>query len=238
MLNARILRPCGVEFQRRKRGFLPAFLQGHLNYSHVHSCYNSYFRFPEPPNDPYRWKRAQEQAASGEQVQFYVSFVVGIAAMNCITPCQVLLKKLVDVFPFYLNFLDGDVLFRRLHALADVFVDDNRDLSVLTGQASTSLPRDLRADASFSRRLQLSRCGEEEGVRLRLQRRHRAARPVQLPQEEASRDRHVRLHGLQERRQRVLRRTPHGRGECRSSTPSPRTPPPPPLPLPLPPRPS
>jgi hypothetical protein len=46
---------------------------------------------------------------------------------------QVLLKKLLDVFPFYLNFLDGDVLFRRLHAVADVFVDDNRDLSVLTG---------------------------------------------------------------------------------------------------------
>ena len=57
-------------------------------------------------------------------------------------PHQVLLKKLLDVFPFYLNFLDGDVLFRRLHALADVFVDDNRDLSVLTGQTSTSLPRD------------------------------------------------------------------------------------------------
>eukprot|EP01035_Chromulina_nebulosa_P001767 gene1767-2382_t len=78
----------------------------------------SYFRFPEPPNDPNRWKRAQEQAASGEQV---------------------LLKKLLDVFPFYLNFLDGDVLFRRLHALADVFVDDNRDLSVLTGSSSRAV---------------------------------------------------------------------------------------------------
>ena len=44
-----------------------------------------------------------------------------------------LLRKVLEVFPFYLNFLDGDILFRNLHSAVDVFVDENNDLSVLTG---------------------------------------------------------------------------------------------------------
>jgi hypothetical protein len=46
----------------------------------------------------------------------------------------VLLRKVLEVFPFYLNFLDGDILFRNLHSAVDVFVDENNDLSVLTGK--------------------------------------------------------------------------------------------------------
>ena len=45
-----------------------------------------------------------------------------------------LLRKVLEVFPFYLNFLDGDILFRNLHSAVDVFVDENNDLSVLTGK--------------------------------------------------------------------------------------------------------
>jgi hypothetical protein len=61
-----------------------------------------------------RWKIAQGQAATGEQV---------------------LLKKILESFPFFMDFLDGDIQFRLLHNLADVFVDGfgKNDLSPLVG---------------------------------------------------------------------------------------------------------
>lgn len=74
----------------------------------------SHFRFPDPPTDLNRWKIAQGQAATGEQV---------------------LLKKILESFPFFMDFLDGDIQFRLLHNLADVFVDGfgKNDLSPLVG---------------------------------------------------------------------------------------------------------
>ena len=62
--------------------------------------------------DPRRWRRAQALAARGDQV---------------------LLGKIVGVFPHPHDFLDGDVYFRKLHALADVFFDEEGSgLLVLT----------------------------------------------------------------------------------------------------------
>ena len=46
----------------------------------------SLFRYPAPPVDTYRWRIAQIQASRGEQV---------------------LLKKIIKHFPFYLDFIDG-----------------------------------------------------------------------------------------------------------------------------------
>lgn len=85
----------------------------------------SYYRF-DPPTDPYRWRMAQIQASKGEQV---------------------LLKRLVQTFPGHSDFLDGDITFRKLHSVFDVFVDESRDLSPLvppvTSYTSVSPPRKL-----------------------------------------------------------------------------------------------
>lgn len=75
----------------------------------------SLFRFPTGPTDPKRWARAQAQAASGEQV---------------------LLKRIIKHFPTHLDFLDGDVLFRRNHQLADVFLDKSHDFRAIVPDAS------------------------------------------------------------------------------------------------------
>lgn len=69
----------------------------------------SYYRF-DPPTDPHKWRIAQIQASKGEQV---------------------LLKRLVKTFPGHSDFLDGDITFRKLHSVFDVFVDESRDLSPL-----------------------------------------------------------------------------------------------------------
>jgi hypothetical protein len=69
----------------------------------------SYFRF-DPPTDAHKWRIAQAQAASGEQV---------------------LLKRVVAQFPGHNDFLDGDITFRKLHSIFDFFVDESRDLSPL-----------------------------------------------------------------------------------------------------------
>ncbi len=69
----------------------------------------SYFKF-DPPTDPARWRLAQIQASTGEQV---------------------LLKHTIRTFPNYLDFLDGDILFRQYHQPIDIFVDKKRDLSPL-----------------------------------------------------------------------------------------------------------
>lgn len=69
----------------------------------------SYYRF-DPPTDPMRWRKAQIQASTGEQV---------------------LLKRVVRQFPGHSDFLDGDITFRKLHSIFDFFVDERRDLSPL-----------------------------------------------------------------------------------------------------------
>lgn len=70
----------------------------------------SYFRF-DPPTDPKRWRMAQIQAARGDHV---------------------LLEEVMKVFPNHFDFLDGDIAFRKLHLMMDMFVDENRDLTPLT----------------------------------------------------------------------------------------------------------
>lgn len=77
---------------------------------HVEIPRKSHFRF-DAPVDAYRWRRAQSQAASGEQV---------------------LLKNVRKAFPHHLDYLDGDVAFRRYHQLVDIFLDHNTDLTELT----------------------------------------------------------------------------------------------------------
>ena len=69
----------------------------------------SYYRF-DPPSDHRKWRIALQQAASGEHV---------------------LLKKVRDVFPNQMDFLDGDVLFRVLNEITDLHVDMNKDLTPL-----------------------------------------------------------------------------------------------------------
>jgi hypothetical protein len=69
----------------------------------------SLFKF-SPPSDLARWRKAQLQALSGEQV---------------------LLKRSAAVFPNYLDFLDGDSSFRKYNTPIDIFIDDKRDLSPL-----------------------------------------------------------------------------------------------------------
>ena len=75
----------------------------------------SYFRFG-PPTNARRWRLAQSQAASGEQV---------------------LLREVRKAFPHHLDFLDGDILFKKYHELSNIFLDHNTDLSELTTQDTT-----------------------------------------------------------------------------------------------------
>ena len=85
----------------------------------------SFYKFDTPPTDARRWKIAQAQAASGEQV---------------------LLKRVSKVFPAPWNtFLDGDKSFRGLHSMVDIFVDSKADLnSLLPGSGSSSIQRQHR----------------------------------------------------------------------------------------------
>lgn len=76
----------------------------------------SYFKF-DPPTDPVRWRKAQIQAASGEQV---------------------LLQEILKVFPTHLDFIDGDISFRKLHLTMDFFIDETRDLTPLTNAKRSS----------------------------------------------------------------------------------------------------
>ena len=82
----------------------------------------SFYKFDTPPTDAIRWKIAQAQAASGEQV---------------------LLQRVSKVFPAPWNtFLDGDKSFRGLHSMVDIFVDSKADLnSLLPGSGSSSIQR-------------------------------------------------------------------------------------------------
>ena len=69
----------------------------------------SLFKF-DAPTDERRWRIAQAQAASGEQV---------------------LLERASKVFPNPFNFLDGDKSFRKLHDTVDVFFDSASDFQAL-----------------------------------------------------------------------------------------------------------
>ncbi len=72
----------------------------------------SLFRFP-PPNDQDRWMAACSKAASGEMV---------------------LLRESRKSFPHFMDFLDGDILFREYHRPVDFFIDDNSDFSILNSK--------------------------------------------------------------------------------------------------------
>lgn len=78
----------------------------------------SLFRF-DPPNDLKRWRQAQILAESGEQV---------------------LMKKVREVFPHQMVFLDGDELFREYNNVADLHVDQNKDLSPLAPPGAVKPP--------------------------------------------------------------------------------------------------
>lgn len=69
----------------------------------------SLLRFP-PPTDARRWRKAQAEAASG---------------------APSLLKRILPHFPNHLDFLDGDVTFRRYNLPADYFLDRNQDFRVV-----------------------------------------------------------------------------------------------------------
>lgn len=77
----------------------------------------SLFRFSTPPNDPLRWREAQKLAAIGDPV---------------------LLRRIVKYFPNYMDFLDGDILFRSTHMNMDYFFGRDGNLSFLTIPPSTS----------------------------------------------------------------------------------------------------
>ena len=76
---------------------------------------NSFFKF-EPPTNKFRWRLAQIQAANGEQV---------------------LLRRIVKFFPNHFDFIDGDITFRKLHYVFDIFIDERRDLSQILMQPET-----------------------------------------------------------------------------------------------------
>lgn len=75
----------------------------------------SYFKFT-PPTDQAKWDLAKYQACIGEQV---------------------LLKESLKVFPNYLDFLDGDIWFRKHNLPVDIFMDKIDGLNFLTKSAKT-----------------------------------------------------------------------------------------------------
>lgn len=78
----------------------------------------SYFRFPQPPDNLAKWKKAAYAASQGEHI---------------------LLSKLIKYFPGYHDFLDGDGNFRHYHQLADYFFDHNRHFLGLTDRGMNHL---------------------------------------------------------------------------------------------------
>ncbi|RYY85487.1 hypothetical protein EON63_07395 [archaeon] len=69
----------------------------------------SHFYF-DSPSDLNLWKKSQILAMRGDQV---------------------LLKDAIKAFPNHMDFLDGDISFRKMHYAMDVFIDERRDLSPL-----------------------------------------------------------------------------------------------------------
>eukprot|EP01031_Cornospumella_fuschlensis_P034902 gene34902-42268_t len=64
----------------------------------------------DPPTDLNLWKKSQIIAMRGDQV---------------------LLKDAIKAFPNHMDFLDGDISFRKMHYAMDIFLDEKRDLSPL-----------------------------------------------------------------------------------------------------------
>lgn len=81
----------------------------------------SHFYFP-PPTDPIRWKKAQILAASGDLV---------------------LLQRIKDTFSNSFDFLDGDRVFRSIHHIIDIFIDNNGGIDALTPAYFSKSPRRL-----------------------------------------------------------------------------------------------
>lgn len=77
----------------------------------------SHYKF-DTPIDPRRWRHAQLLAARGDQV---------------------LLDRIIRVFPNHFDYLDGDRSFRKLHSLMDIFVDHKSGLYSLTKKGSVVL---------------------------------------------------------------------------------------------------
>jgi hypothetical protein len=94
----------------------------------------SHFKF-DPPTDKVKWRIAQSQAASGEQV---------------------LLRRVTKVFPHPFDFLDGDKSFRKLHSTVDIFIDSKEDFKAL-------LPGGIPG-GFYSRRLESSNNDQENIV--------------------------------------------------------------------------
>lgn len=90
----------------------------------------SYFHF-DPPSDIKRWRKAQLQAMKGEQV---------------------LLRESIKAFPTHLDFLDGDISFRKMHLAMDFFVDERRDLSPLLPGKSSPVETDDHSTPSVPKR--------------------------------------------------------------------------------------
>ena len=74
----------------------------------------SFYGFEKPPLDPMRWKKAQIHAMNGDQV---------------------LLQHVFNHFPSPMDFLDGDRSFRKLHSVADAFLDFNHGLGIVSKES-------------------------------------------------------------------------------------------------------
>jgi hypothetical protein len=102
----------------------------------------SHFGFDNIEWDERRWKRAQIQASSGEQV---------------------LLEKVIQQFPHPYDYIDGDRSFRNLQKLVDIFVDSKTGLDpLLPDHAQWSPVRKRRNLLSHDKNLKYNRNHENE----------------------------------------------------------------------------
>ena len=107
---------------------LDSTLCNDVAWCHIPMPKSSHFRFDRPPANERKWRRACSQAASGEQV---------------------LLKQIMKHFPNHQDFLDGDKYFRQWHIPADIFIDHNRNLSVLSSKELSIEPPTAVRNYSF-----------------------------------------------------------------------------------------
>lgn len=84
---------------------------GNTEWCNIPMPTKSLFRFPNPPNDPVRWSKAQQAAIAEEPL---------------------LLRRVVPHFPNPFDYLDGDIWFRKYHAISDAYIDHNVELRMLT----------------------------------------------------------------------------------------------------------
>lgn len=90
----------------------------------------SLFRFPDNDIDAVRWRKAQIQAASGDPI---------------------LLRRIFPHFPNYLDFLDGDVMFRAHHMIVDHFVSQDQEFDFLAAPVNEKheVVTDIKASNGF-----------------------------------------------------------------------------------------